>query len=240
MGQIDEATLVRILDGTASDAEEEAVAEAMALDPGLSARLDALSPNLAAFREGMDALLTQAPAVSIPIEAPRARPLWHYVAAAVLLFSLGVAVGRAVPDPAADWHQAVADYQALYTTATLTAVPLSPAMRETGLAETSAALGLELTSETIAAPGLSFQRAQILEVDGAPLAQLVYLDTAGQPVAFCITRRSGAARPAETARFGSQTARIWRQNGWGFILIGEVSEGQLRAAERDLIDKIAL
>ncbi|MEL6476276.1 MAG: hypothetical protein AAFR17_03040 [Pseudomonadota bacterium] len=240
---IDDAALVRVLDGTASPAQARRVAEACAQDPALQAKRDAMSVDIGDIRAGMDAVLLQAPEMTLPQAERTWRPIWQ-AAAAVLIFAVGLAAGRLLPGDGygaeADWHQAVADYQVLYTTATLTTSPLPRQMRDAGLSRTAAALGLDLTPERVATSDMTFQRAQILQIDGAPLAQLVYLDANSQPIAFCITRRDGPDTAPVTRQFGRQTARIWQQGGYGFILIGPVAETSLIAATRELSEKIAL
>ena len=245
MTEISDERLIRYLDGDLSDAEAAAIEAAIAADPDLQLALEALSPDIEGLRSGMDALLVQAPEMPelpLPSPVPARRPVWQVVAAAVVLFSLGLGVGTQFPgsERSNTWHQAVADYQVLYTTATLTAVPMAPDLRKTGLSRTSEALGLDLSAEAIRIEGLTFQRAQILEVDGRPLAQLVYLDPAGTPVAFCITRRPGVDVEPQSQRLSGLNARVWQRDGYGFILIGDLADDTLKAAETELVAKIAI
>jgi hypothetical protein len=48
-------------------------------------------------------------------------------------------------------------------------------------------LGLNLSPVTLKLPGAEFKRAQMLEYDGVPIAQIVYLDAKHVQPARCVT-----------------------------------------------------
>ncbi|MEM7505880.1 MAG: hypothetical protein AAF415_03975 [Pseudomonadota bacterium] len=236
---VSDEAILRYLDGHLPGGEREAFEATMASDGDLKARVAEMDLDFAPLQTGMAALLSGAPTFALPA---RRAPIWHYVAAAIVIFALGVGAGRLLPGAtdSAGWHQAVADYQALYTTDTVAAVPMAPETRLAGLDRTGAALGLDLSGAAEGAKGLIFQRAQILQIDGKPLAQLVYLDATGAPIAFCITRREGADSAPKDGRLSGLNARTWRDAGYGFILIGDAAPDALRAATEELRGKIQL
>lgn len=238
---VTDETILRYLDGHLTGEELAAFEAALASDGTLQARMAEMDADVVPIRAGMEALLREAPVFDLP--EPAAKPtVWRYAAAAIVIFALGLGAGRLLPDGtgATDWHQAVADYQALYTTDTVAAVPMPLEIRQAGLARTSAALGLDLSAAADAPEGLTFQRAQILQIDGEPLAQLVYLDATGAPIAFCITAREGRNAAPSDARLSGLRAQIWRDGGYGFILIGDTATESLRIAAEDLRRKIQL
>lgn len=241
--------LVAYLDGALPDAEADRIAQALARDGELAARLQALEVDMGALRAGFDDLVAGAPALSVP-EVPVHEPapamsdgfwtLSRAAAVAVVMFGAGLGIGWSVAPTASapDWHQAVADYQVLYTTATLTAVPMSDQGRAAGLAHVGHALGLALDESDVAIPGLTFQRAQILEHRGAPLAQLAYLDGAGNPVAFCFTRTGGSDQASRSVEISGLNAETWQQGGIGYILIGPAPAEDLRLAGQRLARQV--
>lgn len=244
--QITDEDLVAFLDGQADEALSARVAQAIAEDPAMGARVEALDFNADQFRKGFDALLTAAPDVPVPVleAAPAAASGWggwRAAAAAAVLFVAGLGVGWSLGqgERTSEWHQAVADYQVLYSTATLTNLQMGADQRAESLARTSQDLGLALTIDQVSVPGLVFQRAQILDFNGQPLAQLTYLDGDGNPIAFCVTAsdRDAAAKDEEISGLNAVT---WAQGGMGFILIGPAPAKTLSDAQATLADQIKI
>lgn len=237
--QITDEHLVAFLDGALDGAKHAAVAAALAGDANLRARLAALDLNLSALRDGFEAVLADAPPLEIAV--PPTPAIWRpiHAAAAAAMLAIGFGLGWSgtqlgQPDP---WHQAVANYQVLYTTQTLTATPLPPAAQEAGLRAVSAEIGLDLSKEALAVEGLDFQRAQILSHEGAPLIQVAYLTEDGAPVAFCFMRGQAVSDPEATTLSGLN-ASTWARAGYTFILIGPVDEAVLARAAQTLRDRL--
>lgn len=239
--------LVAYLDGALPEHEATRIAQAIAGDADLAARLRALDVDMDALRADFDALAEAGPDLSAPgapvAPAGTTSGFWtlsRAAAVALVMFGAGLGLGWSVAPSgdAPDWHQAVADYQVLYTTATLTAVPMSEQGRAEGLTHVGEALGLALDADSVAVPGLTFQRAQILEHRGAPLAQLAYLDVAGNPVAFCFTRTDGTDQAAQSIEISGLNAETWQQGGIGFILIGPAPAETLRTSARRLAQQV--
>lgn len=237
--------IVAYLDGQL-DAERGAeIARTIATDPAVAAQADSLSIDADRLRGGMAALLAQAPEFAIPDTAPerRAAPAYRWAAAVLLAFGVGLGVGLGAgflgPPPAgADWRQAVADYQVLYTSETVTGAPIPAATRQAGLDLVNDRLGMSFTQDQLEVAGLTFQRAQMLEFDGRPLAQLVFLDAARNPIAFCLMEREGAPEAAQDAQISGLNATHWADTRHQFIVIGPADRATIRDAARALKDQL--
>ena len=226
--------LVAFLDGALSEAETAEIGLALTQDPELAGRLEALSVDLEPLQTGMAGVLASAPTLDLPSDQRRSAPLGSLAAAAAAIFAVGMAAGWAlIPKGQPDWHQAVASYQVLYSEATVSAVPLGAEQREAGLAAVSKALGVTLTAESVAVEGLTFRRAQILEWNGAPLAQLVYQDADGRPIALCLHRVNSGPVDRQAVTLSGMNGVTWRRGDMGFIAIGPVKRADMdRIAER--------
>ncbi len=242
MGTIDphsvtDEDIVRFLDDEMALEDRASFEEVIAASPELGDRVLAMTLDVPSLRADWDDALSEAPALELP--EPVVPPVphrswagWQMAAAAVMLFAVGLGLGLGYEPtaPEGDWHQAVADYQVLYTTETVTATPLSPEQRANGLALVSERVGVALSSEGIELDGLAFQRAQVLEFDGQPLAQLVYLDGDGLPIAFCIMRRTESDTGVADREIAGLNASSWQDGAHGYIVIGAATPAKIRAA----------
>ena len=117
----------------------------------------------------------------------------------------------------------------------MTAVPQTPDQQQSGLDLVSGALGLQLDPAKIAVEGLRFKRAQLLEWNGAPLAQIVYLDAEDRPIAFCIRQASvGGPEGLTDASMLGMAATTWQSGEYGFIVIGPAEQEKIRKAADQL------
>ncbi len=165
------------------------------------------------------------------------------LAGAAALLVTGVLAGRlSVPDGLsgpedddgeAHWRQAVAGYMTLYTTQTLEGETGDPALQPV-----AAALGLPLPTDAVTIEGASLKQTQLLQYDGNPLAQILYLDAGTGPLALCIMRRrQEAAAPATEERLGLAIA-YWSTQNHAFMLIGRRPSGALLAAATRLAGRL--
>lgn len=226
----DEA-LVAYLDGALSEDDRAAVEDALASVPALQGRLAALDIPLSSVRDGADALLTSAPPLPADLHSAPARG-WRLHAGLAAMFLLGLSVGWGLLPPASDdWIDVVANYQSLYVPETLTG-PDGGDARQARLATVSEALGLDLSPLLEIGPAAN-ARAQLLGLEGEPLAQIAFLD-GSVPIAICITPLPGDDTVIdESERFG-MAAASWQQNGYGFLVIG----GEDRALIRSLAEQV--
>jgi anti-sigma factor RsiW len=163
-------------------------------------------------------------------------PLWRMAAAAAILalvFTGGLATGGFFDEPAQivgekpGWREAAARYVALFSRETLEGMPADTQQRRANLQRIETALGLPLPGDRIVNPELAFQGTQLLQLEGKALAQISYLYDGSRPVALCIIRTANpAAAPARETRHGLNIVH-WVANGYGFMVIGDVPEGDL-------------
>jgi len=92
------------------------------------------------------------------------------------------------------WIQAAADYQRMYSRATVVHVNEDPHLTAQVVADLWAADGMKVGIPDLRAAGLTFKRVQRLNFRDRPVVQMVYLPEQGEPLALCITRD---ARPDE-------------------------------------------
>lgn len=134
------------------------------------------------------------------------------------------------------WRQAVADYQMLFTTESLTPDQGGDA----ALALASERVGLPLDPATRAASGLQFRRAQLLAFKDKPLVQLAYLGDDGVPVAFCIIASNKPEAGAQYEVRNGLGIVHWIIGGYGLMVIGDLPEDRLNRIASDLRKSIDL
>jgi anti-sigma factor RsiW len=241
--------LVGYLDGQIEPTRWNEIDTALVQDQALVARLAALEIDNGKLIAAFDTVTLAAPVDRLrarlnrqaPRPAPRQRlPKWAAIAAALIAgLALGYVAGASnLVRASKDWHVAVADYQALYTKATLAAITEDRARQQPEVADVAEKLGLPVALDALQIPGLAFKRAQLLAFEGRPIAQFAYLDAQGHPVAFCATPtgKSDSAMEAET--FGALRALSWSRNGFGYIVIGAIEADALKDAAELLAKRI--
>lgn len=211
--------LTAYLDGELDADEQAQIEAALATSPELCKRLAALDVPVSELRDAFDRTLAAAPPPpAFPAAPRRAMAPWGAAVAAAAL--LGVALGGLLfRQPAPDWTDAVANYQSLYVTETLSAPPLPPQTQRMSVAALSGQLGVDLTP-LIALEEIEFRRAQMLGIDGAPLVQMAYLADGTVPVAICVTPISGDDTSTRLERLFGMEAASWTANGHGYLIIG--------------------
>jgi len=148
------------------------------------------------------------------------------LAAAVIVgIGLGIAIGTSdIVDGLGHfrkgWRAAVADYQVLYSTATLASLARDVPTQRAEVTAAAAKLGLTIDLDQLQVAELDFKRAQLLQFNEEPLAQFAYLDAMGKPIAFCATRTGEPDSKVQTGIFDGLAAAYWNKNGYGFIVIG--------------------
>lgn len=241
--------LVGYLDGQIEPTRWNEIDTALAQDQALAARLAALEIDNSALSAAFDAVTAAAPvdrlrarlnAQAPRLSAPQKLPRWAAIAAALIAgVALGFGVGASnFVRASKDWHVAVADYQALYTRATLAAITDDLARQRPEVADVAEKLGLKVALEALQIPGLDFKRAQVLAFRGRPIAQFAYLDGNGNPVAFCVTSTGKADSAMKGETYGALNAVSWSKNGFGFIVIGAADAGILQNAAELLAKRI--
>jgi anti-sigma factor RsiW len=236
--------LVAYLDGVIDPARRKEIVAALAHDELLAARLTKLDIDTEAIRAAFGAKRLAAnpttrpwrafPDMGVSFKVANTSMRWpRFVAVLALGAGLGFALGSGSILPSSttskNWRTAVADYQVLYSNATLAALNSDAARQRTEVAAVAQKLRLPIALDTVQVAGLDFKRAQLLQFNGKPLAQFAYLTGAGTPIAFCVTRSGETDSPVQTTTLDGLGAAFWSKDGYGFIVIGAAP---MQVAER--------
>jgi anti-sigma factor RsiW len=175
--------------------------------------------------------------------APRRLASWYGLAASfaagtlccalvLKLFSSGWAPLSASA-AVAPWIKAVADYQQLYSRATVTNVSEDAAISTRVVSDLQANDGMRVSVPDLRQAGLSFKRIQRLSFHQQPVVQMVYLPEQGEPVALCVTPDARADEAPHAEQLGELSAIAWRQGKLGYVLLGRASaQALLDVAQR--------
>jgi hypothetical protein len=240
MPPITDEELVAFLDSELSLERRRAIGAEISKNDHLQRRLAAFDCDVSALKLAFDALAKSAPAPArgswldrelnfVPL--PRYAFLRWAGAAALFLCAAGAGyMGGRYANSAgdADWHKAVANYQALYVTGTLSSIPEDIESQRKEVTEAAAKIGLPLKLETVQLPNFHLKRVQLLQFEGKPLVQFAYLDPQGVPVAFCAIRAGIADSAPQVEMFQGLPGAFWNKAGYGFIFIGAVPIETLR------------
>jgi anti-sigma factor RsiW len=217
-----------------------------ASDPALQQRLAALEIDVDAIRGAFDRHLAAAPvddlrqrlaANSSRSRSPRTRDWRLMQLAAAVLVGLALGAGGMATlsrTPAPDWHAAVAEYQALYTTETLKPLSNDPILIAHQVQHAATALGRPVPLANLQVRGLELKRAQVLAFRQQPLVQFAYLDREGTPIAFCATRTNSPAEPIQISMINGLAAAVWDRDGYGYMVIGGADRATIQAIARVL------
>jgi len=121
------------------------------------------------------------------------------------------------------WIKAVADYQQLYSRATVKHVTEDPQLSTRIISDLSTADGLNVFVPDLRAAGLSFKRVQRLSFHERPVVQMVYLPEQGEPVALCVTRDARPDEKPHAQQIGELSTVAWRHGDLGYVLVGKGS-----------------
>jgi len=234
-GKFSDEDLVAFLDGEHEHIAVEDIQEALKSDPGLQARIDAMSMDTQAVKNAFDFILDAAPempdlpeAAPAPAPASMAGKLKLVAASAALFLMVGLGagfyfgqtlVGQNGPE---NWREFVAVYQALYINDTLAGIDQNADEAGIELARVSQSIGKTLDlGDLVQQDQLDYKRAQILGFEGKPLAQLTFLSDAGEPIALCIIRSTGqGTKEIVISEMLGMQAASWSRDGYEYLLIG--------------------
>lgn len=246
---VSDEQLVAWLDNELNPQERASVEQALQRDPQIAARLDLLRGSELPFRQAFDSVLMQAPhdrlqamldALEPPKKAATAVSRRRFIAMAASCMLAGVLADRLflssrTPPPSSHgWRALVAEYMALYTPQTLDNLDADPAAQNRQLASVGERLGLPLDIGRVGLLQPQLKRAQILEYDGVPIAQITYLDPQFGPLALCITANpQGGASQGSEQRLGMNVV-FWSSDAHAFMLIGRNPPDELRGLSEQL------
>jgi anti-sigma factor RsiW len=246
---IDDADLLAYVDGQLPAQRRSEVEAAVAGDTELVARVAALRASVLPYAAAFDSqqLPPLPPQLSASVAAllddsrlsgrSRRQRTWPRMAAAFAAGVLCCAValnllsGAGTPMSAAaqvsPWIKAVADYQQLYSRATVADVTEDPQLSTRVIADLRATDGLSVQVPDLRSAGLAFKRVQRLSFHQQPVVQMVYLPAQGEPVALCVTADARADESPHMQQLGELNAVTWRRNNLGYVLLGKASAATL-------------
>lgn len=217
-----DADLSAYLESSGSAAKAAQIESALASDPKLEDRLMALDVLAVPVRDAIKPVGKTRSFVMPSLEAPKSRYVWPAVAA-MLGVLLIYTVGFSNPRSEAGWMDQVATYQALYSPDTIAMIEPSPAALDTQFARVSEILKATVPQQVLEdATDLTLLRAQVLAFEGKPLAQIVFSNDAGLPVALCLIQGSDIdADVVLSTRSDLQTASF-SVGGFDYLLVGDI------------------
>jgi anti-sigma factor RsiW len=239
----EDAEIVALIDNELGKDARTRLLTRLATDEALRKRYEALREAKAPIAVAFDALIEKAPlsrlrAALPPESAPRAalRPFariaFRDIAAGIVGFLMGmgalawIALSVAPSGRQADWRSAVEDYTNLYTKETFSPLHPEAALQAAELSAVGARVGVKLTPETVALPGLRFTVAFMLSYKGSPLAAIAYVDAQGAPVLLCIIDNHAPDARVRSERRGELSLANWSDGGRGYLVIGGIPEKQ--------------
>jgi anti-sigma factor RsiW len=250
----DDAEIVALIDNELDESRRTALVARLAADERLRQRYEEFRQAGAPLAASLDELLTQAPLArlraALPAEEPPRQPTRHFsrialrdLAAGIIgILAAGAAVWVALSlgllREGQDWRTAVVDYTNLYTNETFS--PLNPdaSLQAIELSALGARVGVNLTPESVALPGLRFTVAFMLSYNGAPLGVVAYVDPSGAPVLLCIIANEAPDAPMRSERRDNLSLAWWSRGGRSRLVIGRIPEERAVALAQTLEKRI--
>ncbi|MEX3776239.1 anti-sigma factor [Pseudomonas sp. MYb118] len=243
--------LVAYLDDELDTDQRSRVDAAIAEDSTLNLRLQWLARSNLPFRQAYDELAQQAPVDrlqamldTLPAPAKPALNRRRFLAAAAGLVLSGVLADRLylgwrASQTKHNWRGLVADYMALYVPETLKHLPVDDLTHGAQLRTIDERLGVTLTPAQLALPRVELRRAQILEYDGVPIAQITYLDPAHGAMALCVTLSHKGSRPFAHERRHEMNVVYWADTEHAWMLIGHNPAAELEEMAKLLKSRLS-
>lgn len=246
----DDERLAALIDNELDEGDRTALLERLAQDDALRARLSSMKEDRDRLVGSFDALLGQAPldrlrAALPPAEAearpsrPHRRTGWPQLAAGVVIgLLLGGAAWlglRGLGGERESWRTAVTEYMELYTPDTFALEDADSAVQARQLRSVSAKIGVEITPESVAIPGLRYRTALNLSYEGAPLAEIAYTDPTGAPALFCVIADGAPDAPPRTAEEKSVSHVTWSRGGKSYMLVAHMPAREVDDLARNLV-----
>jgi anti-sigma factor RsiW len=245
----DDAELVALIDNELDESRRTALLARLTADERLRRRYEEFRQTGAPLAASLDELLTQAPLArlraALPADSPVRRPriALRDLAAAMIGILVGgaaawVALSLGPLRERQDWRTAVVEYTNLYTNETFS--PLNPdaSLQAIELRALGARVGVNLTPESVALPGLRFTAAFMLSYNGAPLGVVAYVDPSGAPVALCIIANDAPDASMRSERRDNLSLAWWSRGGRSRLVIGRIPEERAIALAQTLEKRI--
>jgi len=246
----DDAELVALIDNELDESRRTALLARLTADERLRQRYEEFRQTGAPLAASLDELLTQAPLArlraALPVDSPVRQPrialrgLAAGIAIAILAAGAAawVALSLGLLRERQDWRTAVVEYTNLYTNETFS--PLNPdaSLQAIELRALGARVGVNLTPESVALPGLRFTVAFMLSYNGAPLGVVAYVDPSGAPVLLCIIANDAPDAPMRSERRDNLSLAWWSRGGRSRLVIGRIPKERAVALAQTLEKRI--
>ena len=238
---IDDTDLLAYVDGGLSQTREAEVEAAVATSADLAARLSALRASALPYASAFEAQVLPAlpqklsqridDLLSVNAQPERrGAASWPRLAAAFAAGALCCATALELMHSSAltpeakgqisPWINAVADYQQLYSRATLANVTEDSALSAHVLQDLRVNDGIAVVVPNLRSATLTFKRVQRLSFHDRPVVQMVYLPQQGEPIALCVTPDAGPDETPHAQQIGEMSSVAWRQDNLGYVLLG--------------------
>jgi anti-sigma factor RsiW len=237
---IDDTDLLAYVDGNLPPERRTEVEAAVADSADLAARLRALRASALPYAAAFEAQafppvpdeLRRRIAELVAARSARRRHLssWTGLVAAFAAGLLCCAVIVRLPllqsapvssaAPVDPWIKAVADYQELYSRATLANVTEDPMLSAHVITELRTNDGMTVRVPDLSREGLSFKRVQRLSFHQHAVVQMAYLPEHGEPLAVCVTRDARPDEAPHASQLGELGSVTWRHDQQGYVLLG--------------------
>ena len=241
--RIEDTDLLAYVDGHLPKTRKAEVETAMATSPDVAARLGAMRASALPYAKAFDAQVLPPPPPKLSqflddLLSARARPgrrhgsSWPRLAAT---FAAGVlccatalkllpsaAPIRADATQISPWVRAVADYQQLYSRATVENVTEDSALSAHVLHNLRVNDGITVVVPDLHSAALTFKRVQRLSFHERPVVQMVYLPEHGEPIALCVTPDARPDDSPHAQQIGEMNTVIWHHDMLGYVLLGRV------------------
>ena len=237
--------LTAYLDGELDKAIAEELKSQVGHDAALAARLEQLRFDISALQNDYMALSVNAPLNELSTASTQGasrelisganglrRKLFVTASCAACLL-VGLLIGAGAvglrDSPQKSWREAVAEYQVLYTSDTLTLNAVTSDEVDATLKELSGKVGIDLNRSRLQLQGAQFRRGQMLQFNDKSLVQLAYLHDGATPLAFCLTRDGGPDQEMQFETREGLPIAHWSNDGVSYMVIGNVSQDKLSA-----------
>jgi anti-sigma factor RsiW len=245
----DDAELVALIDNELDEGRRTALLARLAADEWLRQRYEEFRQTGAPLTASLDELLTQAPlarlSAALPVDRPARRPriALRDLAAGIIGILAGgaaawVALSLGLLGERQDWRAAVVGYANLYTNETFSPLNPNASLQAIELSALGARVGVNLTPESVALPGLRFTVAFMLSYYGAPLGVVAYVDPSGEPVLLCIFANEAPDAPMRSERRDNLSLAWWSRGGRSRLVIGRIPEERAVALAQTLEKRI--
>ncbi|MBX5043636.1 anti-sigma factor [Rhizobium lentis] len=251
--------LTAFIDGELTQEEAARIEAIVKDDENVAERLEFLTRASLPFEQAFAPLLSEAPreklaamlaaipahdgAKSDAAPAPDRRRFLGALAASLVA---GIAIDRAVIGRSfsskaenSEWRAVVADYISLYTAETLAGPVPGRQDQAAQLAGLDEKLGLSLSPEAVALPGIDFKRALLLQYDGKALAQVAYLDPETGPMALCIVKSDAGPKAPDLENRKGMNVVYWSNTTHTFMLIGRIPADRMRELAENVRSRLS-